>query len=155
MESFASENWVRPHVMEAADHNIADKLEELKRKEHSLRQEVITSELIDIVTGFEAATGRQDHSPKRSRNLPSSFGFFLDFSGPVHRCARTVILLDQDVLDGQYTEAQRPISYCGAEGRASPDHKERAIRGDIHDIRGGGTRKCANFLASPAATRPV
>ena len=57
MESFASENGARLQVMEAADHNIADKLEGLERNEHSLRQEAITSELIDVVTGFEAATG--------------------------------------------------------------------------------------------------
>ena len=54
MESLASENGARLRVMEAADGNIGDKLEELQRREHSLRQEAITSELLDLVTGSEA-----------------------------------------------------------------------------------------------------
>jgi F-type H+-transporting ATPase subunit gamma len=59
MESFASENAARLRVMEAADHSIADKLEVLGRAENDLRQEAITSELLDVVTGSEAimATG--------------------------------------------------------------------------------------------------
>lgn len=57
MESLASENAARLRVMEAADHNIADKLELLRRREQVLRQESITSELIDVVTGYEAALG--------------------------------------------------------------------------------------------------
>lgn len=54
MESLASENGARLRVMESADHNIADKLEELQRSEHSLRQDAITEELLDVVIGSEA-----------------------------------------------------------------------------------------------------
>jgi F-type H+-transporting ATPase subunit gamma len=54
MESLASENGARLRVMESADHNINDKLDELRRQEHSLRQEAITEELLDVVTGSEA-----------------------------------------------------------------------------------------------------
>jgi F-type H+-transporting ATPase subunit gamma len=54
MESLASENGARLRAMETADHNIGDKLDELRRKEHALRQEAITSELLDVVTGSEA-----------------------------------------------------------------------------------------------------
>lgn len=54
MESLASENGARLRVMEAADHNIGDQLEVLRRSENALRQEAITSELLDIVTGSEA-----------------------------------------------------------------------------------------------------
>lgn len=54
MESLASENGARLRVMEAADHNIGDKLEALRRSENALRQEAITSELLDVVTGSEA-----------------------------------------------------------------------------------------------------
>jgi len=57
MESLASENGARLRVMERADHNIGDKLEEMQRKEHALRQEVITAELLDVVTGSEAIFG--------------------------------------------------------------------------------------------------
>ena len=54
MESLASENGARLRAMETADHNMGDKLEELRRNEHTLRQEAITSELLDVVTGSEA-----------------------------------------------------------------------------------------------------
>jgi F-type H+-transporting ATPase subunit gamma len=57
-ESLASENGARLRVMEAADHNIGDKLEVFRRREHSLRQESITSELLDVVTGVEAILGQ-------------------------------------------------------------------------------------------------
>jgi F-type H+-transporting ATPase subunit gamma len=54
MESLASENGARLRVMEAADRNTGDKLEGLRRSENALRQEAITSELLDVVTGSEA-----------------------------------------------------------------------------------------------------
>lgn len=54
MESLASENGARLRAMETADHNIGDKLGEFRRKEQTLRQEAITSELLDVVTGSEA-----------------------------------------------------------------------------------------------------
>jgi F-type H+-transporting ATPase subunit gamma len=61
MESLASENGARLQAMSAADHNIGDKLDKLQRIEQALRQEAITSELLDVVTGSEAIlshTGR-------------------------------------------------------------------------------------------------
>lgn len=54
MESLASENGARLRAMETADNNVGDKLNELRRNEHTLRQEAITSELLDVVTGSEA-----------------------------------------------------------------------------------------------------
>ncbi len=57
MESFASENASRLRVMETADHNIADKLDAFHRTERTLRQEAITTELLDVVTGSEAIMG--------------------------------------------------------------------------------------------------
>jgi len=58
MESLTSENAARLRVMESADHNIGDKLEDLVRNEHTLRQEAITSELLDVVIGAEAILGQ-------------------------------------------------------------------------------------------------
>jgi F-type H+-transporting ATPase subunit gamma len=55
MESLASENGARLQVMSAADHNIGEKLETLGRMHRHLRQEAITAELLDVVTGAEAA----------------------------------------------------------------------------------------------------
>ena len=46
MEALAGEN--------TAHDNIDRKIEELKRQEDQLRQEEITTELIDVVTGSEA-----------------------------------------------------------------------------------------------------
>ena len=54
MESLASENGARLRTMEAADHNIGDRLDGLRRTEQTLRQEAITAELLDVVTGSEA-----------------------------------------------------------------------------------------------------
>ena len=57
MESLASENAARLQVMEAADRNIGDKLEQFHRTEHTVRQETITAELLELVTGSEAVLG--------------------------------------------------------------------------------------------------
>ena len=57
MESLASENGARLQVMEAADRNIADKLETLRRRERAVRQDAITAELLDVITGAEAVMG--------------------------------------------------------------------------------------------------
>jgi F-type H+-transporting ATPase subunit gamma len=54
MESLVSENGARLQVMGAADHNIGDKLQELGREEQILRQEAVTSELLDVIVGSEA-----------------------------------------------------------------------------------------------------
>jgi F-type H+-transporting ATPase subunit gamma len=54
MESFASENAARLATMQAARHNIEEKLSELKLTDLRLRQEEITAELLDIATGAEA-----------------------------------------------------------------------------------------------------
>jgi len=54
MEGFASENGARLTIMEGADQNAEDKLKILSRQEKALRQEEVTSELLDIVSGAEA-----------------------------------------------------------------------------------------------------
>ncbi|HVB38641.1 MAG TPA: F0F1 ATP synthase subunit gamma [Vicinamibacterales bacterium] len=53
-ESFASENAARLRTMTAAHDNVKKKLEDLIAQERRLRQEAITTELIDVVTGAEA-----------------------------------------------------------------------------------------------------
>lgn len=53
-ESLASENGARLRLMQAADQSITDKLDDLKRREHTLRQEATTSELLDLVIGVQA-----------------------------------------------------------------------------------------------------
>lgn len=54
MESFASENAARLRAMESAHDNIERKLADLTRLEREGRQEEITTELLDVVTGAEA-----------------------------------------------------------------------------------------------------
>jgi F-type H+-transporting ATPase subunit gamma len=56
-ESFASENAARLAAMESAADNVEGKLDDLGRVERELRQEEITTELLDIVTGAEAIAG--------------------------------------------------------------------------------------------------
>jgi F-type H+-transporting ATPase subunit gamma len=63
MESVASENGARLRVMEAANHNMGDKLDLLRRQEHALRQQTITAELLDVVIGSEAILGASDRRP--------------------------------------------------------------------------------------------
>jgi F-type H+-transporting ATPase subunit gamma len=53
-ESLAAENAARVASMQNAEGNIEDRLEELNRSYHRQRQNQITAELLDIVSGFEA-----------------------------------------------------------------------------------------------------
>ncbi len=52
-ESLASENAARLVSMQAAERNIEERLDELHRLYHQQRQNSITSELLDIISGFE------------------------------------------------------------------------------------------------------
>ncbi|MEO5375691.1 MAG: F0F1 ATP synthase subunit gamma [Alphaproteobacteria bacterium] len=55
MDSLVAENAARFAAMEAARQNIERRLDDLNRAAHRLRQEDITTELLDVVTGAEAA----------------------------------------------------------------------------------------------------
>ena len=52
-ESLASENAARLVSMQAAERNIEERLTELNKLYHHQRQNAITSELMDIISGFE------------------------------------------------------------------------------------------------------
>jgi F-type H+-transporting ATPase subunit gamma len=52
-ESLASENAARLVSMQAAERNIEERLDELNKLYHHQRQNAITSELMDIISGFE------------------------------------------------------------------------------------------------------
>lgn len=54
IESLASENGARLTAMEAAHNSVSKKLEELRADARQARQNEITTELIDLVTGAEA-----------------------------------------------------------------------------------------------------
>jgi F-type H+-transporting ATPase subunit gamma len=56
-ESLASENASRLASMQAAERNIDEHLEALNTRYHEQRQNAITGELLDIVSGFEALSG--------------------------------------------------------------------------------------------------
>lgn len=53
-ESLASENTSRLVTMQVAEKNIQERLYELNTQYHNLRQDSITSEMLDIVSGVEA-----------------------------------------------------------------------------------------------------
>jgi F-type H+-transporting ATPase subunit gamma len=55
IESLTSENAARFNAMEAARENVSHKLEDLEREGRQARQEEVTTELLDLVTGAEAA----------------------------------------------------------------------------------------------------
>lgn len=60
MESLASESNARLRTMEAASRNIDDRLDRLRSQERIIRQDEITSDLLDVVTGAEAVRGEAD-----------------------------------------------------------------------------------------------
>lgn len=60
MESFASENGTRMVTMQSASRNIEDKIAELEQSARRLRQEEITTEMLDVVTGAEALSNNRD-----------------------------------------------------------------------------------------------
>jgi F-type H+-transporting ATPase subunit gamma len=57
-ESLASENASRLAAMQRAEKNIEEILEDLNRTFRRVRQESIDEELFDVISGFEALTGR-------------------------------------------------------------------------------------------------
>jgi F-type H+-transporting ATPase subunit gamma len=58
-ESLASENASRLMTMQAAEKNIQERLGELNAIYHSRRQDSITSELLEIISGFEVLSGEE------------------------------------------------------------------------------------------------
>ncbi len=58
-ESLASENASRLASMQAAEKNIEEQLQELNTRYNQRRQDSVTSELLDIASGFEALEGKE------------------------------------------------------------------------------------------------
>jgi F-type H+-transporting ATPase subunit gamma len=58
-ESLAAENAARLMSMQSAHKNIAERLDELRSEYRRTRQTTITSELLDIVGGYEALSGEE------------------------------------------------------------------------------------------------
>lgn len=57
-EALATENASRLVAMQNAEKNIEDHLTQLNARFHHQRQQMITTELLDIVAGYEAVTGQ-------------------------------------------------------------------------------------------------
>jgi F-type H+-transporting ATPase subunit gamma len=57
IEALASENAARFAAMDSAHENVSKKLEELRQDARQARQDEITTELLDLVTGAEALQG--------------------------------------------------------------------------------------------------
>jgi F-type H+-transporting ATPase subunit gamma len=66
-QSQAGENASRLAAMHAAERNIEDRLHDLRGQFHRERQTVITTELLDIVSGYEVLTGRASRAAKATR----------------------------------------------------------------------------------------
>ena len=60
-ESLASENASRLASMQVAEHNIEDRLRSLTTESRQFRQTSITSELLDIISSFEALLVKRRH----------------------------------------------------------------------------------------------
>lgn len=59
-ESQASEHASRLAAMQSAERNLDERLEEVTMTFRRARQGVITSELLDVIAGFEATSGQQE-----------------------------------------------------------------------------------------------
>jgi len=57
VDALASENAARFAAMDSAHENVSKKLEELRQDARRERQDEITMELLDLVTGAEAIQG--------------------------------------------------------------------------------------------------
>jgi F-type H+-transporting ATPase subunit gamma len=62
MHAFAAENEARTMAMAAARTNIESKLSALSQREHLLRQEEITTEIVELAGGAQALASRDPHS---------------------------------------------------------------------------------------------
>ncbi len=60
--SLAAENAARLAAMQRAEKNIEELQADLQSRYHALRQTVITEELFDIISGFEALGGAEDRA---------------------------------------------------------------------------------------------
>lgn len=69
--SSASEHSSRLAAMQAAEKNIEEHLQEIRAQFQALRQDIITAELLDVVSGFEAL--RKENRPKKNRGPMSDF----------------------------------------------------------------------------------
>ncbi len=69
-QALASENGARLAAMQAAEKNILDREEELLALFRETRQSVITAELFDIVSGFEALADEASGPPSEAEDAP-------------------------------------------------------------------------------------
>ena len=63
-EALASEHATRLAAMQSAERNIEERRDELTAAHRRKRQETITRELLDVVSGFEAANRPKDETPE-------------------------------------------------------------------------------------------
>ncbi|MGB8624209.1 MAG: F0F1 ATP synthase subunit gamma, partial [Paracoccaceae bacterium] len=59
IQSRTAEHAERLAAMQAADRSIADKIEDLHVTHRLKRQDVITSELLDLISGYESVMGAE------------------------------------------------------------------------------------------------
>lgn len=66
-EALMTENAARLARMQQAEQAVDDRLADLEAQTRSVRQEQITTELLDVIVGFEALTERARNRKRRSR----------------------------------------------------------------------------------------
>ncbi len=64
-EALVTENAARLARMQQAEQSVDENLEELKAETRSVRQSEITTELLDVITGFEALKGRAKRQKRK------------------------------------------------------------------------------------------
>ena len=67
-EALVTENAARLLRMQQAEQSVADRLEELRAETRAVRQDEITTELLDVIIGFEALKRREKRKRERAAN---------------------------------------------------------------------------------------
>ena len=70
-EALVTENAARLARMQQAEQSVADRLEQLTAEIRAVRQDEITTELLDVIIGFEALKGREKRKRAASTQNPT------------------------------------------------------------------------------------
>ncbi len=68
-EALVTENAARLARMQQAEQSVDEKLEDLRSETRTVRQSEITTELLDVIVGFEALKGRERRKKRNDRRL--------------------------------------------------------------------------------------
>jgi len=81
-EAMLAENAARLALMQQAERSVEERLEALKSQANTLRQDEITTELLDVIVGFEALGASERKRRRRAAKAPISPDFSTERTQP-------------------------------------------------------------------------